>query len=256
MRIERLLAAGAAVAVVLAVGGVTSARSEITGLVLTAAGNGTRASTGDGKQATEASLNRPRSIFETSDGGFVWAEPFSNTVRKVGPDGIVVKIAGSGVAGYSGDGGQATAANLDFVHGAAPTADGGFLLADTDNERIRKVAANGIITTVAGTGTPGYSGDGGQAVAAQISGPRGVAALPDGGFLIPDTNNNRVRRVWPNGTITTVAGTGVAGFAGDDGLATLAQLSTPFGVAPTADGGFLIVGRRQPARSVWSHRTA
>ena len=130
---------------------------------------------------------------------------------------------------------------MNFVHSASPTADGGFLLADTLNGRIRKISAAGVITTVAGTGDPGYSGDGGPATSAQINNPRGVVALADGGFLIPDSNNHRVRKVSPAGMITTVAGTGAQGFSGDGGPATAAQLSIPFGVAPTADGGFLIV---------------
>ena len=96
---------------------------------------------------------------------------------------------------------------------------------------------DGTITTVAGTGSGGFSGDGGPATAATIDTPRGLAALPDGGFLIADTNNERIRRVWPDGHITTVAGDGVRGFAGDGGPATAAELAFPFGVAkrpPTA----------------------
>ena len=211
------------------------------GTIVSSAGNGTRGSAGDGGQGTEASLDQPRSVFATADGGFIWAQPWSNTVRKVGPDGIVTRIAGTGAAGFSGDGGQATGAQINFVHSAAPTSDGGYLLADTINNRIRKVGANGTIATVAGTGSASYSGDNGPATAAAINNPRGIVALPAGGFLIPDSNNHRVRKVASDGTITTVAGTGVQGFSGDNGPATAAQLSIPFGVAPTADGGFLIV---------------
>ena len=118
------------------------------------------------------------------------------------------------------------------------TADGGFLIADTFNQRVRKVSAAGTITTVAGT-TAGLSGDGGPATAAQLSDPIGVAVTADGGFLIADTFNNRVRKVSAAGTITTVAGT-TAGLSGDGGPATSAQLNYPGGVAVTADGGFLI----------------
>ena len=207
----------------------------------TLAGTGTQGDSGDGGQAREADINQPRSIFATSDGGFLWAEPWSNRVRRVWPDGHISTIAGTGVAGYSGDGGLATQAQLNFVHSAAPTADGGYLIADTQNSVIRKISPAGVITTVAGTGFAGYSGDGGPARQAQINNPRGVVAMPDGGFLFPDTNNQRVRRVWPDGTITTVAGTGVQGFSGDGGPATAAQFSVPFGVAPMADSGFLIV---------------
>ena len=153
---------------------------------------------------------------------------------------MLTRIAGTGEAGFSGDGGPATAARINFVHSASPTADGGYVLADTGNHRIRYVSASGVITTVAGNGVQGYSGDGGPATAAAINAPRGVTALADGSFLIPDSSNHRVRKVSPSGVIT-VAGTGVQGFSGDGGPATAANLSVPFGVAPTADGGFLIV---------------
>ena len=234
--------AGASTALALVLVATTSVGAAVeSGTAWTVAGTGVLGNDGDGDQATEASIDRPRSIFTTPDGGFVWAQPWSNRVRKVGPDGTVSTIAGTGAAGFSGDGGQATSAVLNFVHSAAPTVDGGYLLADELNNRIRKISAAGVITTVAGTGAPGYAGDGGPANSAQINNPRGVVGLPDGGFLIPDSNNHRVRRVSPSGIITTVAGTGVQGFSGDGGTATAAQLSIPFGVAPTADGGFLIV---------------
>jgi hypothetical protein len=208
--------------------------------IWTLAGDGVAADTGDGGQAREASINQPRSIFPLPGGGYVWAEPWSNRARMVDANGVITTLAGTGVAGDSGDNGPATQAELDFVHSVAPTADGGFLVADTLNSRIRKIDASGIIRTVAGTGSAGYSGDGGQATNAQINNPRGVVALPDGGFMFPDTNNHRVRRVSPTGIITTVAGTGTQGFSGDGGPATSANLSVPFGVAPTADGGFLV----------------
>src|SRR5581483_4756305 len=211
-----------------------------TPIAWTAVGTGVRGDSGDGGQAREADINQPRSVFPTPDGGFVWAEPWSNRVRKEWPDGHISTIAGTGVAGYSGDGGLAVNAQLNFCHSASPTPDGGYLIADTMNSVIRKVWPNGTITTVAGTGSAGYSGDGGPATQAQINNPRGVFALPDGGFIFPDSNNQRVRRVWPDGTITTVAGNGTQGFSGDGGPATAAELSIPFAVAPTPDGGFLI----------------
>jgi NHL repeat len=149
----------------------------------------------------------------------------------------IFTVAGT-TLGLSGDGGPATAAQLSFPSGVAVTADGGYLIADQANHRIRRVSPAGTITTVAGT-TAGMSGDGGPATAAQLAFPRGVAATADGGFLIADTDNHRVRRVSPAGTITTVAGT-TDGLSGDGGPATAAQLSSPRGVAATADGGYLI----------------
>ncbi|MCP9485244.1 MAG: hypothetical protein MSC30_05260 [Gaiellaceae bacterium MAG52_C11] len=235
----RMFAAGAALAVFLL--GAFPALGAAGDTTWTLAGTGVAADSGDGGQAREADINRPRSIFTTAAGGYVWAEPWSNRVRITGPDGVIATLAGTGASGFGGDGGQAAAAKLNFVHSAAPTSDGGYLLADTQNNRIRKISAAGIITTVAGTGSAGYSGDNGAATSAKINNPRGVAALPDGGFLIPDTNNHRVRKVSAAGVITTVAGTGVQGFSGDGGPATVAKLSIAFGVAPTADGGFLLI---------------
>ncbi|WP_051324754.1 NHL repeat-containing protein [Candidatus Solirubrobacter pratensis] len=149
----------------------------------------------------------------------------------------IFTVAGT-TTGFSGDGGLASAAQLTYPAGVAATVDGGFLIADEANHRVRRVSPGGTITTVAGT-TQGFSGDGGPASAAQLTAPAAVAATADGGFLIADQGNHRVRRVSPGGTITTVAGT-TQGFSGDGGPATAAQLDTPFGVAATADGGFLI----------------
>jgi sugar lactone lactonase YvrE len=208
--------------------------------IVTVAGSGVDGHTGDGGAALAAAIAHPRGVAFLRDGSFVFAEPFANTIRRVAPDGTITTIAGTGEAGYSGDGGPATAARLFLAHGVAQLPDGSLLVADAGNNRIRRIA-DGIITTVAGTGERGFSGDGGPAVAAKIDNPRGVAVLPGGGFLIPDTDNHRVRRVDANGTITTVAGTGTPGFSGDGGAAVDAQLRRPFGVAPTVDGGFLVV---------------
>jgi hypothetical protein len=216
----------------------TAAHAEPT--TWTLVGTGVPADSGDGGHAREAAINQPRAVSALPNGGYAWAEPYANRVRIVAPNGIVTTLAGTGEAGFSGDGGKATAAKLNFVHTAVPTADGGFLLADTRNSRIRKISSDGIITTVAGTGSHGFSGDGGPATSAQINNPRSVVPLPDGGFLIPDSNNHRIRKVSASGTITTVAGTGIGGFEGDGGPAIDARLDTPFAVAPTVDGGFLI----------------
>jgi hypothetical protein len=204
------------------------------------AGTGTAGLTGSGGPATAADIGHPRGIAIAPDGGFVFAEPFNATVRRVAPDGTMTPVAGTGVPGDSGDGGPAASAQLQLPHGVAFTASGELLIADALNQRIRLVTADGTITTAAGTGVAGFSGDGGPAAAAQIDSPRGLAALPEGGYLIADTGNQRVRLVLPDGTITTVAGNGVRGFAGDGGPATEAELSNPFAIAPTGDGGFLV----------------
>ena len=140
-----------------------------------------------------------------------------------------------GEPGFSGDGGLATGAELHSPVGVAETADGGFLIADLDNARVRRVSPAGIVSTVAGTGTPGFSGDGAAATTAQLNTPLDVAPTADGGFLIADSGNRRIRRVSPAGTITTVAGTGTAGFSGDGGSATAAELASALSVAVMGD---------------------
>src|SRR5262249_41168759 len=155
-------------------------------------------------------------------------------------DGIITTVAGTGRQGFSGDGGKATSARLSLPLGVAAASDGGFLIADLGSQRIRRVAPDGTITTVAGTGTRGFGGDGGAATSALLANPSGVAILPGGGFLISDTSNHRVRRVGPDGSISTVAGSGTAGFSGDGGSATSARLSSPAGVGVTRTGGILI----------------
>ena len=211
--------------------------------ITTVAGTGTAGYNGDSIVATEAKISSPRAVAATPGGGFLIADSGNDRIRRVSPDGTITTVAGSNSAGFSGDGGPATEAQLSFPFGVAATPDGGFLIADSGNDRIRRVSPDGTITTVAGSNSAGFSGDGGPATEAQLSFPRGVAATPDGGFLIADTANQRIRRVAPDGTITTVAGSNSAGFSGDGGAATEAKLSNPIGVSPTPDGGFLIADR-------------
>jgi hypothetical protein len=146
------------------------------------------------------------------------------------------------MGGFSGDNGPATSAKLSAPTGVAVTADGGFLIGEFGNDVVRRVSPGGTITTVAGTPMmAGFSGDGGPVSAAKLDSPWAVAVTPDGGFLIAEKNSDVVRRVSPGGTITTVAGMGtMSGFSGDGGPATAAKLASPFGVAVTPEGGFLI----------------
>jgi len=212
------------------------------GTITTVAGTGANGFSGDGGPATAAQLSNPTDVAATADGGFLIADQTNGRIRSVSPSGIISTVAGTGSAGTSGDGGPATSAKFLLPTGVAPTADGGFLVADDSGNNIRKVSSGGIISTVAGSsaGTSGSSGDGGPATAALLHFPRDAASTADGGFLIADSGNNRIRKVSAGGSISTVAGNGTAGFAGDGGAATSAQLSTPRGIAPTADGGFLI----------------
>jgi hypothetical protein len=171
----------------------------------------------------------------------------ADDVWRIGLDGRLWRLAGTGHRGFAGDGGPARAARVS-ASGVAVTPEGEILIAESANHRVRMVWLDGTITTVAGSGpvTPdagGFSGDGGPATSARLSSPRDVAALPDGGFLIADTGNHRIRRVWPDGTITTVAGSTAVDKPrglGDGGPAIAASLDTPSGVAVTPDGGFVI----------------
>ena len=210
--------------------------------IFTVAGNGTLGFAGDSGMATAAQINQTHTIDPTPSGGYLIVDTGNNRVRRVSALGIISTVAGTGTTGLSGDGGPATAAQLNTPSGVAALPDGGFLILDRGNDRVRRVAADGTISTVAGT-TAGFSGDGGPATAAQLDNPQRVEPTADGGYLIGDYGNNRIRRVSPAGTITTVAGTGTPGFAGDGGQATAAQLSGPAQAFPTADGGFLIADR-------------
>jgi hypothetical protein len=212
-----------------------------TGTITTLAGaNGLNGFSGDGGPATRAQLNLPMGVALQADGSVLIADSNNFRIRKVSPTGIITTVAGNGQEGFSGDGGAATSAKLDLPVAVAATRDGGFLIADAINNRIRKVSSTGIITTVAGNGTEGFSGDGGPATAARLWSPNAVSVTADGGFLIADSNNNRVRKVSSTGTITTVAGKGTAGFSGDGGPALRAALNSVLGVSESPDHSVLI----------------
>ena len=234
-------AALAALAIVVSVAvGIPQKAGAATGTISTIAGSDSFGDfTGDGGPAIAAALNEPLGVAVMPDGGYLIADAGNDRVRRVFPDGTIRTVAGTGNYGDSGDGGPAIAANFKDPLGVAALPDGGFLIADAGAGRVRRVSATGTITTVAGNGTRGFSGDGGPATAAEIFDPNGLAVMPDGGFLIAD-GDYVVRRVFPDGTITTVAGTGTPGFSGDGGPATAAQLNLPYSVAVTPDGGFLI----------------
>jgi sugar lactone lactonase YvrE len=209
------------------------------GTISTVAGNGTLYF-GDGGPATSAQLDGPRGVTVDASGNLYIADNGNHRVRKVTPGGTISTVVGNGTAGYSGDGGPAASARLNLPAGLAVDSSGNLYTADEEDCRIRKVTLGGTISTVAGNGTTGYSGDGGPATSAQLSGLRGVAVDPAGNLYIADTYNNRIRKVAPGGTISTVAGNGTEGYAGDGGPATSAQLSTPFGVAVDSGGNLYI----------------
>ena len=188
----------------------------------------------DGIPARVAALSFPWDVAVGTSGSFYIADAGDFRIRKVDAAGIITTVAGTGSPGFSGDGGPAVNAQLDVASGVAVDGSGNVYIADGENSRIRKVDAAGTITTIAGTGNPGFSGDDGPAVNAQLDVPSGVAVDGSGNIYIADVGNSRIRKVDAAGTITTIAGTGNSGFSGDDGPAVNAQLDVPLKVA--ADG--------------------
>jgi RHS repeat-associated protein len=211
------------------------------GIITTVAGNGTLGFSGDGGPATQAQLNNPQGVAVGPDGSLYIAEGAGTyRVRRVGPDGIITTFAGDGLWGYNGDGIPAAHAHLTQPNAVAVGPDGSLYIADSADNRIRRVGPDGIITTVAGNGTAGSSGDGGPATQARLRYPIGLTVGPDGSLYFADFNNNRIRRVGPDGIIATVAGNGTAGSSGDGGPATQAQLRLPHDVAVGPDGSLYL----------------
>jgi sugar lactone lactonase YvrE len=206
------------------------------GIMSTLAGTGTPGFSGDGGPATAAQLNLPTGVAVDAGGTVYVADQSNHRVRAISPTGSIRTVAGTGTAGYGGDGGPAASAQLSSPYGVAVDAGGTLYVADRGNYCIRAISPAGIISTVAGTGTPGFSGDGGPATSAQLNQPTGVAVDAGGTLYVGDRGNQRVRAISPAGIIRTVAGTGTAGYGGDGGPATSAQLRTPIGLAVDAGG--------------------
>ncbi len=227
-------------------------RVSASGIITTVAGDGTFPSSfsGDGGPATSAQLRGPSGVAVDGGGNLFIADRGNQRIRKVSASGIITTVAGNRTPGFSGDGGQATTAQLREPNGVAVDAAGNLFIADSVNNRIRKVTRDGIITTVAGNGTPGFSGDGGPATSAQLSSPLGVGVDSAGNLFIADPSNHRIRKVSPGGIITTVAGNGTGGFSGDGGPASSAQLGFPTGVAVDGAGDLFIVADGNRIRKV------
>ena len=196
-----------------------------TGDIITVAGNGNAGYSGDKGPATSAELDSPNTVAVDSAGDlFISDDGQQRDSRGRQGDRNIITIAGNGKAGYKGDGGPATSAELDSPRGITVDSAGNVYFADNPNNVIREIVkATGGITTVAGNGKAGYKGDKGPATAAELSGPNTVAADSAGDLFIGDANNNAVREVETNGDIVTVAGTGKAGYSGDNGAATAAS---------------------------------
>jgi sugar lactone lactonase YvrE len=211
------------------------------GMIATVAGSGAEGFGGDGGPAVQARLNGPQGVVVDTAGNVYIADAGNNRIRKVARDGTISTIAGSADAGFAGDGGPAAQARLNGPRGLAIDPSGALLIADYGNHRIRKInAGNQVISTIAGNGKDGFSGDGHAAVDAQLNFPSGVATDGVGNVYVADTSNNRIRKVSTNGTITSVAGNGSRAFSGDGGPAAAAGLNLPVSVAVGAKGDIYV----------------
>jgi sugar lactone lactonase YvrE len=221
------------------------------GVIQTIAGTSTVSGfSGDGGLASSAKLYLPNGVYVDQSGRIYIVDSNNHAIRKVDTRGIITTVAGTGtVSGYSGDGGQASNAQLNYPNGVYVDQSGRIYIGDSDNHAIRRIDTTGIINTVAGTGTvSGYSGDGGQASSATLDYPLGVYVDQSGRIYIADYNNHAIRMIDTTGIINTVAGTGtVAGFYGNGGQATSAKLNYPQGIYVDQSGRIYITDTNNQA---------
>ncbi|HEY7336922.1 MAG TPA: hypothetical protein VH639_18665 [Bryobacteraceae bacterium] len=213
------------------------------GSISTVAGNGTAGYGGDNGAATNAQINSPAGLAVDGAGNLYIADFSNNAVRKVTSGGTITTIVGNGVAGYTGDGGPATQAQLNGPSGLALDSSGNLFIADSGNHVVRKISAGGTISTFAGNRTSASSGDGGPATAAQLIVPTGLAVDSQQNVYIADSGANRMRLVTAGGLIVTIAGSGSAGYAGDNGPATSAQFNGPTGISLDTSGDLYVADR-------------
>jgi sugar lactone lactonase YvrE len=195
------------------------------------AGSNQGAFAGDGGPAGKVRFRAPVDLTFGPRGNLYVSDRDNGAVREIRRDGGTRTVAGTGVVGFSGDGGPATKAQLDQPQGVAFDGAGNMYIADSANNRVRRVDRRGVITTFAGTGRHGYSGDGGPATRANLSDPDQLAFDAGGNLYVAEPDEGVVRKIDSHGVITTVAGTGVLGFSGDGGPATKAKLNQPFALA-------------------------
>ncbi len=220
------------------------------GVISTVAGNGTSGFSGDGGAATNAQLFNPVAVAVDGSGNLYIADEANDCVRRVAANGIITTVAGNGIIGVQGDGGPATNASFSSPVAVAADAWGNLYIADQGNNRIREVGTNGIINTIAGSDFYGFSGDGGPAIFAGLWSPSALAVDAYGNLFIADSGNLRIRKVAANGIISTVAGSGYAGYYGDGGLATSAFMESPVSVAVDGLGDLFIADGTQHIRKV------
>jgi trimeric autotransporter adhesin len=210
------------------------------GLISTYAGNGVNAFSGDGGQAVNASISDILSVALDPAGNLYIADSSNRRIRKVAPGGTITTVAGTGVQGYTGDGGQAISATLGRPVAVTLDVAGNLYYVDSVDQCVRRIDTNGIISTVAGNGVQAFSGDGGLAVSASLAFPLGIALDSKGNMYVADANNNRIRMINSSGIISTVAGGANGGFSGDGGLAVSASLNIPSDVAVDSAGNLYI----------------
>ena len=206
---------------------------------------------GDGGSPLDAILQQPEGIAAGLDGSIYVSEAAGHRVRRIFK-GVISTIAGNGTAGFSGDGGPASESPLSSPYGLATDLYGNLYIADLGNARVRKIALDGTISTVAGGGElpPGGKNEGVAATSVALRAPRNVAAAIDGSVYFSDFTRHRVFRVAPDGALTTIAGTGVAGFSGDGGPASAAQLNYPAGLALNFRGLYIADSQNGVVRRV------
>lgn len=209
--------------------------------------DGSAGYTGDGGPGTTAQVFHPSALALDSAGNLFIADTSNEVIRKLTPAGIISTFAGQGGAGFGGDGGAATRAQFSNPEGLAFDSAGNLYIADTTNNRVRMIAPNGIISTVAGSSNSGFAGDLGPANKARLNSPKGVSVDPAGNLYIADSFNNRIRVVNTTGIIYTVAGSGSTNFSGDGGPAVSAGFRFPSGVATSRSGNILIVDNQNNA---------
>ncbi len=220
-------------------------RSVSKGVIATVAGKGSGGNSGDGGPASAATFAKPAAIAVEGDALLV-CDVTNHRVRRIA-DGIIQVFAGDGTQGFGGDGGTASAAQLDSPQGLAMLADGRVLISDAHNNRIRAVGTDGLMRTFAGSGVAGYSGDGGSAIAAKLSHPQALSVLPNGAVLVADADNQRVRLIDAAGVISTVAGSGTQGASADADAAVESSMNLPRGLAVSPYGNVTVADSSAPS---------